>query len=193
MNSITIFCGSSSGSDKLYSEEAFKLGKLLALKNIKIIYGGAKVGIMGAVADGALTNNGHVTGVIPSFLMRKEIAHDALSEMVIVDTMHERKTKMNELCDGVIALSGGIGTLEELFEMLTWAQLGLHQKPIGILNTNGFYDALIILLKHMVTSGFLRQENFDMIQINEHIEPLLHSMEAYVAPQVEKWITKETT
>src|SRR5690606_15661454 len=138
MNNIVVFCGSSIGTDRVYEEQAFLLGKTLAEASLGLVYGGAKVGLMGAVADGALGHGGKVVGVLPRFLQTREIAHDGLTELFIVETMHERKTKMNELCDGIIALPGGFGTMEEFFEMLTWGQLGLHQKPVGLLNTDGF-------------------------------------------------------
>ena len=137
MKSITVFCGSSFGSDEIYKEQAILLGQTLAKQNIQLIYGGANVGLMGAVADGVLLEGGKVIGVLPHFLQSKEIAHQDLTELILVETMHERKTKMNNLCDGVIVLPGGYGTLEEFFEMITWAQLGLHKKPIAILNING--------------------------------------------------------
>jgi len=140
MNAIVVFCGSSPGKEEIYKSKAEQLGQTLAEENITLIYGGASVGLMGAVANGVLKNQGKAIGVIPEFLNTKEVAHTQLSELIQVESMHERKTKMSELCDGVIALPGGFGTLEELFEMLTWAQLGLHQKPIGILNVNGFYN-----------------------------------------------------
>lgn len=127
MKSITVFCGSSFGTDKIYEEQAFLLGQTLAKQDIQLIYGGSQTGLMGTVANGALSENGKVTGVLPHFLQAKEIAHKNLTELVLVETMHERKTRMNELCDGVIVLPGGYGTLEEFFEMITWAQLGLHK------------------------------------------------------------------
>src|ERR1700750_1460825 len=134
MKSITVFCGSSFGTDDIFREQAFLLGETLAKQHIQLIYGGADTGLMGAVADGTLNAGGKVTGILPHFLQSKEIAHKNLTELIIVETMHERKTKMNDLCEGVIVLPGGYGTLEEFFEMITWAQLGLHKKPIGILN-----------------------------------------------------------
>jgi uncharacterized protein (TIGR00730 family) len=146
---------------------------------------------MKAVADGALNEGGKVTGVLPHFLQSKEIAHKNLTELILVETMHERKTKMNELCDGVIVLPGGYGTLEEFFEMITWAQLGLHKKPIGILNINGFYDDLIRLVQTMVDNGFLKQINRDMLLISDNIDELLEKMRNYEAPSVGKWISKE--
>ncbi|KAB1155144.1 TIGR00730 family Rossman fold protein [Tenacibaculum aiptasiae] len=193
MKRITIFCGSSFGTDNNFELQAKELGKKLALENIELVYGGANVGLMGAVANGALSNSGKVIGVLPTFLKSKEIAHTGLTELILVDSMHERKTKMNELCDGVIALPGGFGTLEELFEMLTWGQLGLHKKPIGILNINGFYNNLITFLDHMVTMGLLKEKNRKMVLISEHIDELLIKMKTYQAPTTGKWITKETT
>lgn len=147
---------------------------------------------MGAVADGVLNNNGTVIGVLPHFLKSKEIAHENLTELILVDTMHERKIKMNELCDGVIALPGGFGTLEEFFEMLTWGQLGLHKKPIAILNINGFYDTLISLVQTMVNRGFLKEANQQMLLVTNNIDELLNKMKNYNAPSVGKWISKET-
>lgn len=191
MKRITVFCGSSFGTEKIFEEQAYLLGKTLANKNIGLVYGGAKVGLMGSVANGAMENGGEVIGVLPHFLRSKEIAHNHLTELILVDSMHERKTKMNDLCDGVIALPGGFGTLEEVFEMLTWAQLGLHQKPIAFLNINGFYDELFALLKTMVTKGFLKEINESMVLSSSNINNLLLKMENYQAPTVGKWIKKE--
>ena len=194
MKRITVFCGSSFGSEKIFEEQAYALGKALAERKIGVVYGGAKVGLMGAVANGALENNGEVIGVLPNFLKSKEIAHENLTELFLVETMHERKTKMNELSDGVITLPGGFGTLEEFFEMLTWAQLGLHKKPIGILNiNNGFYDSLIEFVRNMVVKGFLKEVNEKMILVSDDIENLLELMQNYQAPTVGKWLDKETT
>lgn len=193
MKSITVFCASSPGYEAIYHSTAFALGQLLADKGIQVIYGGAKVGLMGAVANGALQANGKVTGVLPHFLRTKEIEHEGLTELVLVESMHERKTKMNELCEGVIALPGGFGTLEELFEMLTWGQLGLHRKPIGLLNVNGFYDSLLALLEHMTESGLLKEINRRMLLVSDNAEDLLVQMENYEAPDVGKWLSEETT
>ena len=189
MKRISVFCGSSSGSSGLYAGQARLLGKTLAEQGIELVYGGARVGLMGALADGALDAGGKVTGVIPRFLQSKEIAHKGLSELILVDSMHERKTLMNELCDGVIAMPGGFGTLEEFFEMLTWAQLGLHKKPMAILNINGFYDDLMHLIRKMVEQGFLKEINRQMLLISSDIDDLLNQMRNYVAPSVGKWIT----
>lgn len=191
MKRITVFCGSSFGSEKIFEEQAYALGKALAERKIGVVYGGAKVGLMGAVSNGALENNGEVIGVLPNFLKSKEIAHENLTELFLVETMHERKTKMNELSDGVITLPGGFGTLEEFFEMLTWAQLGLHKKPIAILNCNGFYNELLQLVETMVSKGFLKEINQKMLLSSDNIEDLLQKMENYEAPAVGKWITKK--
>ncbi|WP_281633335.1 TIGR00730 family Rossman fold protein [Flavobacterium luteolum] len=191
MKRITVFCASSFGTEKIFEEQASALGKTLAEQNIELVYGGANVGLMGAVADGALNAGGKVIGVLPNFLRSKEIAHLGLTELILVESMHERKTKMNDLCDGVIALPGGFGTLEELFEMLTWAQLGLHKKPIAILNVNGFYDSLINLLQTMTEKGLLKEVNREMLLVSENIDDLLEQMKNYVAPTVGKWIDKK--
>lgn len=191
MKSITVFCGSSFGSDEIYKEQATLLGQTLAKQNIQLIYGGANVGLMGAVADGVLKEGGKAIGVLPHFLQSKEIAHQNLTELILVETMHERKTKMNDLCDGVIVLPGGYGTLEEFFEMITWAQLGLHKKPITILNIDGFYDDLIKLVQTMVDKGFLKQINQEMLLVSDSIDELLEKMRNYQAPMVGKWISKE--
>ncbi|MEC5142660.1 TIGR00730 family Rossman fold protein [Chitinophaga sp. 212800010-3] len=189
MNRIVVFCGSSSGSDPIYVQQATGLGAALAQRNLTLVYGGAHVGLMGAVADGALQAGGKVIGVLPHFLQKKELAHHGLTELILVDTMHERKTKMNELSDGVVALPGGFGTMEELFEMLTWGQLGLHRKPIGLLNTNGFYDSLIALAQNMTDKGFLSEENKNMLLCSDNITDLLAQMESYQPPVKSKWIT----
>lgn len=191
MKSITVFCGSSFGSDEKYKEQATLLGQTLAKQNIQLIYGGANVGLMGAVADGVLNEGGKAIGVLPHFLQSKEIAHNNLTELILVESMHKRKTKMNDLCDGVIALPGGFGTLEELFEMITWAQLGLHKKPIAVLNIDGFYDDLIKLVQTMVDKEFLKQTNQEMLLVSDDIDELLEKMRNYKAPTVGKWISKE--
>jgi uncharacterized protein (TIGR00730 family) len=189
---ITVFCGSSLGNDAQFRSQATLLGQTLAKQNIELVYGGAKIGLMGAVADGALSEGGKVIGVLPKFLRSKEIAHEDLTELILVDSMHERKTKMNELSDGVIALPGGFGTLDELFEMLTWGQLGLHQKPTAVLNVNGFYDSLITLAQTMVDQGLLKEVNQKALLISDNINDLLSQMRSYVAPVVGKWINDKT-
>ena len=188
MKCITVFCGSSSGNNEIYQAQALLLGQTLASQNIELVYGGARVGLMGAVADGVLQGGGRVTGVLPRFLQNKELAHAGLSELILVDTMHERKMRMYELSDGVIALPGGFGTLEEFFEILTWGQLGLHSKPVGILNIAGFYDPLANLLQNMVEKGFLKEANRQMLLFSSEILDLLTQMENYQPPAVGKWI-----
>lgn len=192
MKSITVFCGSSEGYVDVYMEQAYTLGKVLAEKGIKVIYGGAKVGLMGAVADGVLNNNGHITGVIPHFLRTKEVAHDGLTELLVVDSMHERKLKMYDLCEGVITLPGGWGTMDEMFEMLTWSQLGMHTMPVGILNINNYYDALTAFITSMVQEGFLNENVRKMLLSSDNIETLLEKMEEYRAPDVQQFISEQT-
>lgn len=188
IQSVSVFCGSSAGNDDQFMTDAYSLGSFLAGRNIVLVYGGAKVGLMGAVADGALTNKGKVVGVIPDFIRNKEIAHPGLSELIVVNSMHERKTIMHEKSDGAIILPGGYGTLDEMFELLTWGQLGLHKKPIGILNTNGYYDHLIAFIDHMVQNNLLRIFNRDMVLVSKNIEELFDKMVHYDAPLKAKWI-----
>lgn len=193
MKNIAVFCASSFGNNPDFETASYNLGKLLAENNIGLVYGGAQVGLMGAVANGALQAGGSVVGVLPAFLRTKEIAHTGLTEFIVVDTMHERKTIMSDRCDGIIALPGGFGTMEELFEVLTWAQLGLHKKPIGLLNVAGFYDALIAFIDQMVDNGLLKQVNRDMLLVADDAGVLLQMMRDYVAPDVPKWLNKEAT
>lgn len=188
LNALCIYCGSSPGTDPEISNQARRLGNLLADRQITLVYGAAKIGVMGAVAQGALDNGGKVIGVIPEFLMIKEVVHTGLSELIVNDTMHERKMKLQELSDGFITLPGGFGTMEELFEVLTWSQLALHQKPVGMLNVNGFYDDLLAAMKTMVRKGFLKQENLDILLIDTTIEGLIKQMEAYKPMAMPKWL-----
>ena len=191
MKSIVVFCGSSEGKDPKILDDARQLGALCAKRDITLVYGGAKIGVMGAVAQGTLNAGGRVIGVIPEFLKLKEVYHSGLTELIITENMHERKLKMHELSDGIITLPGGFGTLEELFEMITWAQLGLHQYPIGLLNTNGFYDDLLKMLQKMVAKGFLKQENYDMLLVDESVTGLLKKMKNYEPKPLPKWIRKD--
>lgn len=191
MKSIVVFCASSFGNSPVYEAVATQVGQTFAQQGIQLVYGGGKVGLMGAVANGALAAGGEVIGVIPHFLNSKEREHTGVTKLIMVDTMHDRKRLMNEYAEGVIALPGGFGTLEELFEMITWGQLGLHRKPVGLLNTNGYYDHLIRFVEHMVNEGLLRQENRDMLLVADTIDVLLDKMERYDAPLVPKWIQKD--
>ena len=190
MERIVVFCGSSEGKDVKIIEDASKLGSTLAKQNVSLVYGGASVGVMGHMAQACLNEGGSVIGVIPDFLMLCEIYHKGLTDLIITKTMHERKLKMYELSDGVIMLPGGYGTLEEFFEMITWAQLGLHQKPIGILNTNGFYDDLLVMLRKMIDQEFLKRENYEMIQVDSDKDILLEKMRNYEPIAVPKWLKK---
>lgn len=191
MKNIVVFCGSSKGTNPIYTQQGHLLGKTLAEQKITLVYGGAKIGVMGAVAQGALDANGKVVGVIPDFLKIKEVFHRHLTELIVTQDMHARKLKMHELSEGIIMLPGGYGTLEEFFEMLTWAQLGLHQYPIGILNTNRFYTELMNMLAKMVDQGFVKQENYDMVLVDETVDGLLTKMRNYHPLPVPKWIKKE--
>lgn len=193
MEKITVFCGSSPGNDPAFMKLAYQLGQQLATNHIGLIYGGAKVGLMGAIADGALSRQGKVIGVIPTFLRSKEIAHEGLTELILVESMHQRKTKMHELSDGIIALPGGYGTLEEYFEMLTWAQLGLHKKPVALLNIKGYYDGLLTLADTMVANGLLKQVNRDMMLVSNDIDDLLQQMHSYNPPVTGRLLTPEKT
>lgn len=188
MRRVTVFCGSSYGTDQIFKIQARQLGEKLAKQGIEVVYGGAKVGLMEAVADEALKNGGKVIGVLPNFLKSKEIAHENLTELILVETMHERKSVMNELCDGFITMPGGFGTIEELFEVITWAQLGLHKKPVALLNIDAFFDPLLDFIQAMVEKGFLKEVNQKMILSGDNIDELLEKMANYVPPLVEKWI-----
>jgi uncharacterized protein (TIGR00730 family) len=179
MQSIVVYCGSNPGNKSVYAESAYELGAELAKRSIKLIYGGGNMGLMGRVADGAMENNGFVTGIIPNFLAKLEVAHKTLSELHFVETMHERKAKMVSLTDGVIALPGGYGTFDELFEILTWAQLRIFMGPVGLLNVNGFYDLLLLQLDKMIEEGFLRTESRALLVVAEDPATLLTKMEAY--------------
>jgi len=188
LTSIAVFCGSSEGNDTIIISQAIKLGETLAKENITLIYGASKIGVMGKVAQGVLEHKGKAIGVIPEFLKKKEVVHLGLHKLITTKNMHQRKLKMHDLSDGFIALPGGFGTLEELFEIITWAQLGLHQKPIGLLNTNGFYNDLIELLEKMVVKGFLKMENLELLIVDDNIESLLDKMKAFKQMQVPKWL-----
>ncbi len=174
-HTICVFCGSSNGNDEAYSQQAEKLGTLLAKSGHRLVYGGANVGTMNTLANAALTAGGEVVGVIPKLLAEK-VVHPKLSKLLTVDSMHLRKSKMYSLSDGFIILPGGLGTLDELFECLTWRQLNLHRKPIGLLNLNGYFNNLIAFLKHAQTSGFIQQKYLDNLIISEQPEQLLSEL-----------------
>lgn len=193
MKNIAVFCGSGDGYNESYREQAYETGLALAEKGIHVIYGAARIGLMGAVADGVLNGGGNITGVIPNFLQTKEIVHDGLSELIVVKTMHERKLKMYDLCEAVMILPGGWGTMDEMFEMLTWGQMGMHEKPIGILNINGYYDALNAFNTTMVQEGFLDENTRSILMYSDGLDDLLDQMENYTPPSLPKYINKQTT
>ena len=187
---ICVFCGSNSGTDPAYRDSAIHLGLLLAKRRIELVYGGGNVGLMGVLADAVLQANGRVIGVIPESLMAKEVGHLGLTELRIVKSMHERKALMADLSDGFIAMPGGFGTFEEFCEVVTWSQLGIHSKPCGLLNVNGYYDPLLELFDHAVREGFLRKENRRLVLEDRDSEQLLEKMAAFAPIPADKWIWK---
>lgn len=190
MNNIAVFCGSSPGNVSAYSEDAKRLANALSNAGITLIYGGAQLGLMGVIADQMLENNSRVIGVIPKSLTHAEIVHKKLTELHIANSMHERKALMESLADGFIMLPGGTGTLEEFFEMHTWAQIGYHNKPCAILNTNGYYDHLLTFLDHAVSQGFLKPSYRDMVIVDQDPRALINKLIAYQAPVEEKWVSQ---
>ena len=190
MKSVCVFCGSNVGSDPAYITAAQELGRVLAEKEISLVYGAGNVGLMGVIADACLEKDGHVIGVIPHFLMAKEVGHNGVSELIKTDTMHERKQIMADRSDGFISMPGGMGTMDEMCEILTWAQLGLHSCPVGVLNVKGYFDSLLNFFDEMVEKRFLHQKNRDMIISHEDPIELLRLMDAYQPPDVEKWIDR---
>lgn len=191
MNKIAVYCGSSAGASDAYGEGARALGRELARRGITLVYGGANVGLMGDVANAVLEAGGRVIGVLPDFLKNREIAHPALSELIIVHSMHERKAKMAELADGFIVLPGGAGTLDEFFEIFTWLQLGLHHKPCGLLNINRYYDPLAALLDHMAKERFMQEKYRSAVLIDEDPKELLNRFLTYEPPGVKTYDVKE--
>ncbi|WP_417693371.1 TIGR00730 family Rossman fold protein [Roseibium sp.] len=193
MKSVCIFCGSSFGTDPAYEAAAKATAKALVDAGLTVVYGGAKVGLMGVVAETALAAGGKVIGVMPDALKEKEIHHQGLSELYVVKSMHERKALMAEKSDGFIALPGGAGTLEELFEVWTWGQLGFHAKPLGFLNVNGFYDGLLRFLDHATGQGFMKPDMRQIAQAASTPEELLRLFASYKPPETAKWISKSET
>lgn len=190
MKKVAVFCGSSIGFNEIYRNEAIKLGNHFIENNIGLVYGGGKIGMMGILADTILEKNGEVIGVIPGLLRHEEVAHTKITQMIVTKTMSKRKMKISKLVDGYIALPGGFGTLDEIFEALTLGQLGIETKPVGILNTNGFFNHLIKQLDVMVTEGYLKQSNKEMLIISESVPDLIAQMFNYKAPEMTKVINK---
>lgn len=190
MKRICVNCGSSPGADKTFSESARQLGKYLAENRIELVYGGADVGLMADVANAALQSGGKVIGVITESLAQK-VKHEKLTEMVVVDSMHERKMKMFDLSDAFIALPGGIGTLEEIFEVLTWAQLGIHGKPVGLLNIAGYFEKLLGFLDYALEKRFIRREHRAILLVEENPAALIKLFRSYTVPTIDKWIDRK--
>jgi uncharacterized protein (TIGR00730 family) len=190
---LCVFAGSNLGNRGAYAASARELGRALADRGIGLVYGGARVGLMGALANELLTAGGHVIGIIPEALVAKEVAHEGLTELRIVRSMHERKAMMADLADGFIALPGGWGTVEELFEILTWGQLGLHRKPCGLLNAAGYFDPMLSFVEHSIEEGFVRREYLSMITASDAAGTLIDRLQAYEPPVVEKWIERAET
>jgi uncharacterized protein (TIGR00730 family) len=193
MNSVCVFCGSSAGKDPAYAEAARQLGRAIADRGSILVYGGGHVGLMGVVADAALGRGGEVFGVMPKALVDREIAHEGLTRLHVVGSMHERKALMSDLSEGFVALPGGNGTLEELFEVLTWAQLGEHDKPCGLLNVFGYYDPLLKVFDRMADQAFLKEEHRELVLVEKDPVLLLERFEAYEPPRTVKWIDDSQT
>ena len=193
MNRICVFCGSKTGNSPLFLEAAVQLGRVLAERGLELVYGGASIGLMGAVADSVMAGGGKVVGVIPEAMASKEVAHDGLTEMHVVSSMHERKSMMARLADAFVALPGGFGSFEELLEMITWAQLGIHRKPVGILNVSGYYDPLIQLFEGAIEAGFIKPRNRQLYVIEREADRLLRTLLAHKLPEVKRWIAERET
>ena len=193
ISSLCVFCGSSAGHRPLYRDTATTLGQLLAARGIRLVYGGGNVGLMGTVAQAVMAAGGEVVGIIPQALLSREKGHRGVTRLEVVSTMHERKARMAELSDGFIAMPGGYGTLEEFCEVLTWAQLGIHGKPVALLNVAGYFNALIDLFEHTQREGFLRPEHRHLVIVEEAPEPLLRAMQAHRPPRVAQWESPDAT
>lgn len=194
MTRICVFCGSSTGARPAYAEAARAVGAALVRRGVGLVYGGGSVGLMGVVADTVLAAGGEAIGVIPRGLATKELAHGGLTELRVVVSMHERKATMASLADGFVALPGGLGTLEETLEVLTWVQLGIHDKPVGVLNVDGYFDALADLLRHAVREGFMRREYFDLLLFADAPDELLDRLVAWRPPTIRRaWLTPSET
>ncbi|ANC05237.1 MULTISPECIES: TIGR00730 family Rossman fold protein [Pseudomonas] len=188
VRSVCVFCGASIGANPAYREAAIALGQAIAHRGLTLVYGGGAVGLMGIVADAAMAAGGEVIGIIPQSLMDAEVGHKGLTRLEVVDGMHARKARMAELSDAFIALPGGLGTLEELFEVWTWGQLGYHAKPLGLLDVNGFYEKLGGFLDHIVEEGFVRPQHRAMLLLGQQADELLDGMDSFIAPVAPKWV-----
>jgi uncharacterized protein (TIGR00730 family) len=193
MQSVCVFCGSSLGANPVFREAAAALGRVIANRKLRLVYGGGNVGLMGGVADAALAAGGEVVGVIPRALGAREVAHQGLTDLILVETMHDRKARMADLADAFVAMPGGYGTFEEFCEMLTWTQLGIQAKPCGLLNVNGYYDPLLALFDRAATEGFLRPENRSLVLTDTTAAELLEKLAAWVPTTRDKWLDREQT
>lgn len=193
MKRICVFCGSNAGSRPEYRAETWALGEAIVQRGLALVYGGGNVGLMGVLADAVLELGGEVIGVIPDSLMRKEVGHTGITDLRVVDSMHERKAMMSDLADAFIALPGGLGTFEELFEIVTWAQLGIHGKPCGLLNIEGYYDRLLEFINHAVEEEFLKPQHAKLICASDSVADLFTQLETFKSPIVQKWMNREGT
>ena len=193
MKTVCVYCGANPGADPAFLSAASMLGSLLALQRRGLVYGGGRVGLMGAIADAALGAGGRVVGIIPRDLMEREIGHSGLTELQVVDSMHQRKMLMADLADGFVALPGGIGTLEEFFEIWTWSQLGLVRKPLGVLNVAGFFDPLLVFLDQLVAQGFVSAESRAFLCVDDDAERLLERMATQPLPHLRRWLDRSQT
>ncbi|MBD3676126.1 MAG: TIGR00730 family Rossman fold protein [Planctomycetaceae bacterium] len=191
MKRICIYCGSKTGNHPAYREAAEELGREMINRNLELVFGAGSIGMMGVVADSVLEAGGTVIGVIPKFLSGREVMHQQMSETHIVESMHERKALMEEMSNGFIALPGGLGTFEELFEILTWSQLGLHRKNVGLLNVRGYFDPLLQQVNHAIAEGFVKEDNRDLFVVSNEPGELLDLMDQHELPEVKRWMTDE--
>ncbi|MEO8619515.1 MAG: TIGR00730 family Rossman fold protein [bacterium] len=193
LKTVCVFCAASTGSDPAYASQAVEMGRYLAESGRRVVYGGGRTGLMGALAEGVLAAGGQVIGVMPKHLVDREIAHTGLTELRIVASMHERKSLLAEMADGFLAMPGGLGTLEELFEIWTWGQLGLHRKPYGLLEVNGFFAPLLTFLDHAVAEGFIKQEYRDLLVVDTEPSTLISRMESMSPPALPRWVDAVST
>jgi uncharacterized protein (TIGR00730 family) len=190
MKAVCVYCGSANGARPVYAEAAKAFGRALVEADLALVYGGGSVGLMGIIADEVLSLGGRAIGVIPELLMSKEVGHTGLTELHVVPDMHQRKKKMADLADAFVSMPGGVGTLEELFEVYTWAQLRYHEKPVALLNVDGYYNPLLEMLRHTVEEGFMRAPYLDMLQVASDPVALIGALKAYTPPLVDRWPQK---
>ena len=193
LGTVCVFCAANPGADSVYARQAAAMGRFLAESGRRLVYGGGRTGLMGALAEGALAAGGEVIGIMPKHLVDREVAHTGLTELRVVSSMHERKSLLAELSDGFLAMPGGLGTMEELFEIWTWGQLGLHRKPYGLLEVNGFFAPLLTFLDHAVTEGFIRPEYRALLVVDADPDSLIQRMESMSPPVLPRWVDREST